>query len=70
MSAVLEQVRALDYVDESQVFLRGESQGGFVSAYVAANHPEDVKALILYYPAFVLQDDARAKSEPRRHPGN
>ena len=61
LTAVLEQVRALDYVDESQVFLWGESQGGFVSSYVAANRPDDVKALILYYPAFVLQDDAREK---------
>ena len=61
LTAVLEQVRTLDYVDESRVFLWGASQGGFVSSYVAANRPDDVKALILYYPAFVLQDDARAR---------
>ena len=61
LTAVLEQVRTLDYVDESRVFLWGASQGGFVSSYVAANRPDDVKALILYYPAFVLQDNARAR---------
>ena len=61
LTAVLEQVRALDYVDDSQVFLWGESQGGFVSSYVAARHADEVKALILFYPAFVLQDDARER---------
>ncbi|MBQ9348333.1 MAG: alpha/beta hydrolase [Oscillibacter sp.] len=61
LSAVLEQVKALDYVDERQVFLWGESQGGFVSSYVAAQHPDEVKALVLFYPAFVLQDDARER---------
>ena len=61
LTAVLEQVRALEYVDSAQVFLWGESQGGFVSAYVAAQRPEDVKALVLFYPAFVLQDDARER---------
>lgn len=61
LSAVLEQVRALDYTDNDHVFLWGESQGGFVSSYVAASHADDVKALVLFYPAFVLQDDARER---------
>lgn len=62
LTAVLEQVKELDYVDASQVFLWGESQGGFVSSYVAAQHPDEVKALALFYPAFVLQDDARERN--------
>ena len=45
----------------SSLFLMGFSQGGFVSSYVAAQRPQDVDALILEYPAYVLQDDARQR---------
>lgn len=45
-----------------QIFLFGESQGGFVSTYVAAMHPADVAGLVLLYPAFVLHDDARRRT--------
>ena len=45
-----------------QIFLFGESQGGFVSTYVAAMRPSDVAGLVLLYPAFVLQDDARRRT--------
>ena len=57
LNAVMDGVRALEYVDKDQFFLLGCSQGGFVSSYVAASRPEDVKALILLFPAFALQDD-------------
>lgn len=57
LSDVMDQVKTLDYVDGSQLFLFGLSQGGFVSAYTAAQRPDDVKGLILFYPAFALQDD-------------
>lgn len=56
LSDVMDQVKALDYIDGSQLFLFGLSQGGFVSAYTAAQRPDDVKGLILFYPAFVLQE--------------
>lgn len=60
LEQVFDQVSQLSYVDTKHLFLMGESQGGFVSAYVAAQlgYPK-VKALVLFYPAFVLQDDAR-----------
>ena len=45
-----------------QIFLFGESQGGFVSTYVAAMRPADVAGLVLLYPAFVLHDDARRRT--------
>ena len=45
----------------TDIFLRGESQGGFVASYVAAERPEDIAGLILEYPAYVLQDDARRR---------
>lgn len=56
LSNVMDQIKALDYVDGNQLFLFGLSQGGFVSAYTAAQRPDDVKGLILFYPAFVLQE--------------
>ena len=45
-------------------YLRGESQGGFVASYVAAERPEDIAGLVLEYPAYVLQDDARRRQLP------
>ena len=58
-------VKDLEYVDPERIFLQGESMGGLVSALVAAECPEDVKALVLWYPAFVIPDDAakRYKAE-------
>ena len=53
---VMDQIKALDYVDGEQIFLFGLSQGGFVSALAAAQRPDDVKGLILFYPAFSLQE--------------
>ena len=50
-------------VDSDQLFIQGESQGGFVSAYVAAQIPEKIKGLILWYPAFVIPDDAKRRFE-------
>ena len=45
----------------SCILLWGASQGGFVSGYVAAQRPGDIRAAVLEFPAIVLQDDARAK---------
>lgn len=57
LEVVLEGIRNLPCCEK--VVLWGESQGGFVSAIVAADHEDEVDALVLYYPAFVLQDDAK-----------
>lgn len=46
------------------ILLWGASQGGFVSAYVAARRPADVRAMALEFPAFVIQDDARKRANP------
>ena len=54
---VLEAVRRIRGVDPDSVFLLGASQGGMVSALTAAAHPEQVKGMILYYPAFCIPDD-------------
>ena len=54
---VIEAVKGLEFVDRDNLFLWGESQGGFVTAITAAWHTQDVKALVLYYPAFCARDD-------------
>ena len=46
----------------SEICLWGASQGGFVSAYVASQRPQDVAKVILEFPAIVLQDDAKARA--------
>ncbi|MBQ9008280.1 MAG: alpha/beta fold hydrolase [Clostridia bacterium] len=65
LNIVIDQIKEQSFADPSRLFLLGESQGGFVSAYVDAQRAvqmDDIRALILYYPAFVLQDDARARN--------
>lgn len=61
LSCVTDAVKQMGFVDTDRLFLLGESMGGFVSAYTAAQRPEDYRAIVLFYPAFVLQDDAWAK---------
>jgi dienelactone hydrolase len=59
LEAVLEYVKSCPDVDTNRISLLGCSQGGFVSAICAVNHPE-IENLILFYPAFCIPDDARA----------
>ena len=63
LSAVLDGIAGLDAVDEESVYLWGASQGGFVSSYVAASRPNDVRALVALFPAYVIHDDS-AKRAP------
>ena len=43
------------------IFLFGTSQGGAVSAITAAEHQKEIRGLILFYPVFVLVDNAKAE---------
>ena len=61
LNAVLDALAARDDVDPRRICLFGRSQGGFVSAYVAAKRPRDVRALVMFFPAFVIHDDARKR---------
>ena len=60
LNAVIAHIKTLDTTDADKLFLLGESQGGFVTAVTAAEHPE-IKAVILYYPALCIADDARKR---------
>ncbi len=59
LTCVIEQIRKQRFVDEKNIFLMGQSQGGFVAAITAANHVEKIRGLVLEYPAFVIPDDTR-----------
>lgn len=48
------------YVKGEKLLLLGCSQGGFVSGITAAQLPEKVERLVLFYPALCIPDDARA----------
>lgn len=61
MEAVLEQMEEQSFVDQQNIFLMGESQGGLVAALTASEHMSEIKGLILYYPAFVIPDNTRAQ---------
>jgi len=59
LMAVMDYVLAQDFVDPEDLTLMGCSQGGLVSALAAAERPEQVSKLILFYPALCIPDDAR-----------
>lgn len=60
LEAVISKIKALDTTDMENLFLLGESQGGFVTAITAVEHPE-IRAVIEYYPALCIPEDARAR---------
>lgn len=60
LEAVIEHIRTLPYVNPDKIFLMGCSQGGFVSALVAAKNKYPIEKLSLFYPALCIPDDVRA----------
>ena len=69
LTVILDNLKADSRFKAEQIFLLGESQGGFVSTYIAALRPADVAGLVLLYPAFVLHDYVRRRTpDPERIP--
>ena len=64
LNAVIEKIKTLETTDTENLFLLGESQGGFVTGITAAEHPE-IKAVIEYYPAFCIPEDTRKRHGTR-----
>ena len=56
INQIIDEFKKLNYVDTKQLFLYGESQGGFDVSNVASGR-NDIKNLILFYPAYVIHDD-------------
>lgn len=61
LNAVIDAVVQFPEVDPQNLFLLGESQGGCVSGITAPYHSDQIKAMVLYYPAFCIPDDARKR---------
>lgn len=57
LHAVVEHFKRDSRIDASHIYLAGASQGGMVSAMMAADYPDDIRAMVLIYPAFVIPDD-------------
>lgn len=74
LCTVIEYAKGLEYTDSTNILLMGCSQGGFVSALTAAKLEEQIRKLVLFYPAFCIPDDARsgkmmwAKFDPQNIP--
>lgn len=64
LSEMEDLITVTEYIKNSygfkNLFLLGVSQGGFVSAMVAARLKKEIRGLMLWYPAFIIPDDARA----------
>ena len=63
LEAVIKSVKQWDIVDKNNIFLFGASQGGLVTALTAEEHCEDIRGIILIYPAFCIADDWTNKYE-------
>lgn len=61
LNAVIDKLKADPRV--GNIYLYGESQGGFVSAVVSSRR-DDISGLVLLYPAFCIPDDWRGKKIP------
>lgn len=62
LHTVLTEIKKRNDIDSRNIFLMGESQGGYVSAVAAAEQPESVSGLILWYPAFNIREDAEKRA--------
>ncbi|MGX7112017.1 alpha/beta hydrolase family protein [Gemella cuniculi] len=59
LDVVVKNLQEQIFVDKNNIFLLGQSQGGVVSTMEGAKLKDEIKGLILVFPAFVLFDDAR-----------
>ena len=57
LEAVLATAKTWDFVDTSRIVLLGASQGGVVASIVASRHVAELHAMILMYPALLINDD-------------
>ena len=57
LNIVVDYLLTREEVDEDHIYLMGQSQGGFVSTYVACTR-DDIRGLVCFYPAYCIADDA------------
>lgn len=59
LKSVIEYAKSLEYTDSNNITLMGCSLGGLVSALVANELGDDIKNLVLFYPALFLSSILR-----------
>lgn len=57
LNAVIDYLLEDERISPRHIFLLGQSQGGFVSTYVAGTR-DDIRGLVGFYPAYCIKDDA------------
>ncbi|SEU09425.1 S9 family peptidase [Paenibacillus sp. NFR01] len=61
LCAVVDDIKTWENVDPDHIYLFGGSQGGLVSALVADEYVQDIKGLLLLFPALCIVDDWNKK---------
>lgn len=56
ISAILDQVKTLSYVNTDKIFIMGQSRGGIMAAMAAGRRPEEYAGMILLYPGMGMID--------------
>ena len=56
LNAVIDFVKAKSFVDDDYIFLMGQSFGGFITAITAPDRSNDIRGLVLLYPAICAVD--------------
>lgn len=57
---VMDEIKAQPFCDADHLFLLGESLGGLVTALAVAERGDEVKAVVLHYPAFSMVTNTKA----------
>ncbi len=55
---VLDYVEKNDAYDNNNIFISGQSFGGLIATVVAEKHKDEIKGVVLFYPAFYMADHA------------
>ena len=64
LNAVIEAAKGWDFVDTSRLYLVGSSMGGATVASAAVAHSDDIRGIVLQYPAINLNPDATVSGAP------
>ncbi|RAK12740.1 prolyl oligopeptidase family protein [Halanaerobium saccharolyticum] len=61
LGAIIDHFQGRENINTNNIFLFGASQGGLVSALTAEERREDIKGLLLLFPAFCIADNWNQK---------
>ena len=67
LATVLDGLKELPQIDKRNIFLMGRSQGGYVSTYVGTKRRDEIRGMVLLYPAYMIQDDVIERTDNGKH---